>query len=302
MAAASAISARSWLLLNLVAMLWGSSFMFFEIGLAGLPPLTLVAVRCLSAFGFMLLLFGARRAALAGMWRHRRQLVVLGLAGTALPFSCYALGQQHVASSTAGTINALMPLFTLLLAILAGQERFAPARLAGVLLGLAGVAVLLGPDGVSDPAELAGAALCVGATICYGVYAVLLRRYALPLAAGAVATGMVGWGALAATGLALGVEGLPAEWPDTGPVAAGFALGIGGTAVAYRLFVGLIGSLGATNASLATFLIPPYAIAFGALLLGERIDAWFGAGALVILASLLLVDERLRRLLRRGRG
>lgn len=301
MAAVPAMNARSWLLLNLVAMLWGSSFMFFELGLAGLPPLTLVAVRTLSAFAFMLLLFGARRVALAGMWRHRRRLAVLGLAGTALPFSCYALGQQHVASSTAGTINALMPLFTLLLAILAGQERFAPARLAGVLLGLAGVAVLLGPDGVGDPAELAGAALCVAATVCYGVYAVLLRRFALPLAAGAVATGMVGWGALAATALALGAEGLPAAWP-AGPVAAGFALGIGGTAIAYRLFVGLIGTLGATNASLATFLIPPYAIAFGALLLGERLDAWFGAGALVILASLLLVDERLRRLLRCGRS
>ena len=294
---AAPTSARDWMALNLVAMLWGSSFMFFELGLAGLPPLTLVALRTLSAFICMLLLFSGRRAALAAMWRYRGRLAALGLSAAALPFSCFAYGQQFVASSTAGTINALMPLFTLLFAVLAGVERFAPVRLAGVLLGLAGVAVLLGPDGISDPAELAGAALCIGATVCYGVYAVLLRRFALPLSASTVATGMIGFSAIAAVPAALVVDGLPARW-EPGPVAAGLALGVLGTALAYRVFVGLIARMGATNASLATFIIPPYAIAFGWLLLGEELDAWFGAGLLIIMASLLLVDERLRRMLR----
>lgn len=292
---ADRINARQWGLIYLVSLLWGSSFLLFEIGLRGMEPLTLVSLRLASAAACMLLLFPGRAESARAIWRHRGRLSLLGLAGCALPFACYATGQQYVNSSTAGVINAMMPAFTFLVAVLAGQEPFRALRLAGALVGIAGVAMLLGPEGIGDSSLLLGAFLCLMATVFYGIYAVAARRVAREIDPATMATGMVCWGAVIALPAALAVDGIPEAAPGAGPVLAGCALGVFGTAVAYRIFIRLISAIGATNSSVTTFIVPINAVVLGVLILDESLDAWFAAGAATILAAIALIDGSLRR-------
>lgn len=292
---ADRISARQWGLIYLVSLLWGSSFLLFEIGLRGMEPLTLVALRLVTAAACMLLLFPGRAESARAVWRHRGRLSLLGLAGCALPFACYATGQQYVNSSTAGVINAMMPAFTFLVAVLAGQEAFSPLRLAGALAGIAGVAMLLGPDGLGDGGLLLGVILCLTATVFYGAYAVAARRVSREIDPATMATGMVCWGAVLSLPAAVAVEGIPGSAPGAGPLLAGCVLGIFGTAVAYRIFIRLISSIGATNSSITTLIVPINAVVIGVLVLGERLDSWFAAGTVTILASIILIDGNLRR-------
>ena len=275
-------------------MLWGSSFMFFELGLEAFGPITLVFLRVGTGAAFMFLIFPNRLESLRAIWRHGARLAYLGLFGCALPFAFFTTGQQYVNSSTAGVVNAMMPAFTFLFAIIVGQERFQALRFAGLAVGVFGVAMLLGPDGVGNTSLVLGTSLCVLATVCYGIYAVSTRPFARHIPPATMATGMVTWAAIITLPVALASEGVPQGNIDLVAIGAACSLGLFGTAIAYRLFIILISEVGATNASITTLLIPINAIILGLVILSEDLDAWFFAGSATIIAAIILIDANLR--------
>ena len=294
---ADRINIYQWGRIYLVSLLWGSSFMFFEIGLEGFEPITLVFLRLAFATFFMFLLFPNRIEALREFWNNKAKLAFMGLVSCALPFAFYATGQVYVNSSTAGVINAMMPAFTFLLAVLVGQEHFRAMRLLGLAAGIAGVAMLVGPAGLGKPTEVLGAFLCLMATVCYGVYAVSAKSFAKGISPMHMSAGMIVWAAIFSLPAALVAEGIPSGQIDPVALMAACALGLFGTTIAYRIFIPLISEIGATNASISTLLIPINAIILGMLVLGEKLDAWFFAGAVTIVAAILLIDENLRHTL-----
>ena len=287
------ISLKHWGLIYLISLLWGSSFIFFEIGLTGIEPFTLVFIRIASGCIFLFIIFKDRLWALQSIWKYKFQLIFIGLMSCSFPFSFYAFGQTYVNSSTAGTINAMMPMFTMSFAVIIGQEKFEFIRFFALILGLFGVAVLLGPDGIGESSTVLGAILCLGATVCYGFYSVSIRFFKLEVPPHVLTCGFIFWGMIFASIPMLIFEGIPSEI-TLKPLLAGVAMGLFNTALSYKIFMGLIYQIGATNASIATFIIPINAVLLGVIVLDESIDLWFVAGLILILTAILFVDRKLR--------
>ncbi len=291
------MTASDWAILVLLSFLWGGSFLFAKIAVAEVPPFTIVLIRV--AGGALVLAFVVKLLGL-GMPRERAvwaRFLTLSMLSNVIPFSLIVYGQTQIGAGLASILNATTPLFTLIVTHLATQdEKLTPMRLAGVMAGFAGVTIMLGPSaasGLSGPllAQLAVllAAFSYGWAGWYGRRLTGLH----PLQA---ALGQVTTSSLVMLPLALLVEqpwALP--MPSTAAVASLAGLAIFSTALAYGLYFRVLARVGAGNASLVTFLIPPSALLMGIVFLDEHLTLWQGAGMVGIGAGLALVDGRLIR-------
>jgi len=297
------MTTRQWTLLGLLAVLWGGAFFFSKVALGELPPFTVVLVRFGVAAIAMLTvvrLTGHRMPRSPRIWGG---FVLLGLLNNFIPFSLIAWGQVHITSGLASILNATTPLFTALVAHALGQERLTAHRVAGVLLGLAGVAVLIGPGalqqlGVHTWSELA----IVGAAVSYAFAGTYGRRFrgmpsAVPVA------GMLTTSALMALPIALTLDQPWAARPSLPVWGALLGLALLSTALGFWLYFRLLSSAGATNVMLVTLLMPVIALLLGSIVLGERVTPNGLAGMALIAAGLLAIDGRLlpRRLVFRPR-
>jgi drug/metabolite transporter (DMT)-like permease len=259
--------------LLLLAGLWGSSYLFIKVGVEDLSPAALMAGRTLLA-GIILLAFvvatRGRQTATAELRRSWRPAVVLGIVNAALPFWLIAWGEKYIDSSVAGIAQSTVPMFAFLLGLwFLPHERVAPIRWVGVGLGLVGVAVLAGVDPTGGWWAVAGTLAVVLSSVSYavaGVYA-QLRVHHAP-------------GPVLATGsmLVAGLVLLPfaiAQHPDSAPgwqaVASMVALAVIGTAIAQIVFFRMLPAYGIRRISLVTYVIPAFAIAFGAIFLSEPV-------------------------------
>ncbi len=279
----------------MLAILWGISFFFSKVALAELPPFTLV----LGRFGIAALaLLLAARASGHRMPRSPRVwagFFVLGALNSFIPFGLIAWGQVQLTSGLASILNATTPLFTALVAHAWGDERLTANRIAGVLVGLGGVCVLIGPGalghlGAHTLAELA----ILGAAVSYAFAGTYGRRFrALPPVV--PVAGMMTTAALMALPIALVVD---RPWTlHVGARTWGALLGLAllSTALGFVLYFRLLATAGATNVMLVTLLMPIVALLLGALLLGEGVTATALAGMALIFAGLLAIDGRLLR-------
>lgn len=293
--AAAAIPPRmghaEWALLLMLSLLWGGSFFLVEVALAGLPPLTIVWLRVTLAAMVLAATLAASRMAFPprAAWGA---LAVMGLANCALPFTLFAVAQGQIASGLAAILNAMTPLFGVVVAALAGAERMTPARLAGVVLGLSGVAAMTG-GGAGAPGAMA---MCLGAALSYALAGVWGRRFAaMGLTPPATAFGML----VAASVLILpGVLLLEQPWELPAPPAqvagAVVVLAVASTALAYLIYFRLLAAAGAVNLLLVTFLIPVGAVALGVLLLDEALSLAQLVGMALIACGLRAVTRRRR--------
>jgi drug/metabolite transporter (DMT)-like permease len=275
--------------------LWGASFMLIEIGLRDLEPATLmlgrVAVAAV-ALGIYLPFALPALPALRELRARAGTLFVLGLLNSAVPFFLIAWGQQYVDSGLAAILNSSAPLFTALLAwAFVRSERVAGLRLAGLLVGFAGVVVLVGA-GPSDGGRAAvGSLAVVAAALCYAsgaLYAVRRLEGVSPL--------VLSLGVMIAATLALAGPGL-AQAPDELGWEAALAvlgLGVGGTALGYILYFGLILGAGASRAILVTYLVPALALVYGVTLLDEPLTAAALIGLALVLAGVALGSGAVR--------
>lgn len=269
-----------------ISSMWGLSFLLVELALRELAPLWIVLARTLVGGVVLLVLLhlrGRRLPTEPRLWGH---LVVLGLVNTAAPWTAVVWAQQTLPSSLAALLMALGPTSTLLVAAMAGIERITVRRLVGLLLALAGVGAIVAAD-LEQPGRIAAVLAVALGTVFYAVGAVYAKRYvsgsvpALVLATGQVVT---------ASAFLLPVSFLlESEVPELGALSATTLLAVGllgafGTGFAFFLFFVLIARVGATNASLTSYLIPLVGVAAGVSFLGERLapGAVLG-GALIVL-------------------
>ena len=208
----------------------------------------------------------------------------MGLVNTALPFWLLSWGETRIDSGLASIIQASVPIFNALIALgFFHDERVTGARLAGVAVGFVGVAVLVGAQ---PHAKLLGALAVVGMALCYGAGGLLAKRHLSTASPKVVALGTSAVAAVLA--LPLGVAQAPAGFPGWEALGSVAILGVVGTAFAYLLFFTLIAGAGPAYASLVTYLVPPVALAYGAVFLGEHFAAAAFGGLALILVGVAL--------------
>jgi drug/metabolite transporter (DMT)-like permease len=262
-----------------------------------LPPLTIVALRVVTAASALLLtlrLMGVDLPRTRQVWCAFLGMSILN---NVIPFTLIVWAQSHIASGLASILNATTPLFTVIVAhYLTEDERLTGQRFAGVIVGFAGVAVMIGAAAFAslDASILAQLAV-LGAALSYGFSGVFGRRFktmGIPPLATAAGQVTVSSAILLPTALIVDRPWTLAM-PSTGAIVSLAALGLVSTAFAYLIFFRLLARAGATNVGLVTFLIPVSAILLGVLVLGETLAMRHMAGMALIGGGLILIDGRL---------
>ena len=288
-------SRADWLLFILLGFLWGSSYLFIKIGVdAGLQPFTLVSLRLLIGLALLVAVVGIAREGLPREASAYGHLVVMGFFSVALPFMLITWAEQSVDSSLAAVLTGAVPLFVIpFAALILRDERITLNKIAGILVGLVGVAIVVG----FDPASLVGEELLaelalIGATISYAIGGVYARRNVHGMRP------MIP--ALFQVAFALVMVAIPAillEGPiriDIRPEAlfAVIWLGLLGSGAAYLVFFRLLGHWGATRTSLVAYLLPIWGILLGAIVLAEPVDVRLILGTALVIGGIALVNWR----------
>jgi drug/metabolite transporter (DMT)-like permease len=287
---------RSYVVPGFIALsaIWGASFLFIKVGIRELHPVYLTLARVgLGTLTILILLVVLRDRLPRGprIWAH---LAVVGTLGIAIPFTLFGYGEQRIPSLLAGIWNATTPLVALpLSALLFRTERFTARKAAGIAMGFAGVLVVLGVwQGVSG-AALTGQLMCFGAAACYGVVIPYQKRF---LAGEPItALGLVAGQVLAATVVLVVIAPLVAGAPPAPTSLSGdvigsmLALGVFGTGLAFLIHFRNIRLVGASAASLVTYLVPVFAVLAGVLVLGESLHWFQPVGALIVLSGIAIM-------------
>ncbi|BCB74020.1 DMT family transporter [Phytohabitans flavus] len=271
--------------IGVLALLWGSGFLWIKVALNhGLSPVQITVSRCVLGTAVLIGLALAARQRLprsVTVWRH---LAVAALLCNALPFALFAVGERTVDSGLAGVLNATTPLWTLLIGLAIGVERFAAARIAGLLLGFCGVLLIFAPWHAHASW---GAFALLGAAASYGAGFVYMGRWLTGRGTAPIALSAAQL--IAATGWSL--VALPAAGPvrvDSTGMAAVVVLGVFCTGVTFYLSYRLIADEGPTSAATVGYLLPVVSVALGAAVLDERLGVRVLAGMAVVLLAVAL--------------
>jgi drug/metabolite transporter (DMT)-like permease len=282
------VSARGWGLFAAVSVVWGMPYLFIKIAVDdGLSP-GFVAWSRVALAAVVLLPLALRTGALRGL--PMRWLVVFAIVEICIPFPLIGFGEQRIASSLAAILIAALPLVVSFLALRFDRaERPTSTRLLGMLIGLAGVAALVGIDIGGRGSELIGAAAVLLATLGYACGPLIVKRRlagADPLGPVTAAMGMA-----AIILLPFGIGDFPREAPATEAIASVAVLGLVCSALAFLLFFRLIAEIGPSRATVITYVNPVVALSLGVVVLGESVTAGAVAGLLLILAGSWLSTE-----------
>ena len=275
--------------------------MFGRILMLEWPPFTVVFLRVALAALTLWLFLLITKHDFSRITSIAPQLFLMALLNNVIPFSLILIGQREIGSGLASVVNAMTPIWTLIIAHLAtSDEKITAQKVLGIALGFCGVAVLVGTDLLAGLQSSAFAQIAVlGATVSYGFAAVYGKRFAKidPIS---VSAGQLTASTLLMLPIAWLIEGDFSVLADPSAKLIGAILGISilCTAFAYALFFRVLASAGATTASLVTFMVPVSAISLGVIFLGETLKQSTIIGALIILTGLILIDGRLVKRLR----
>jgi drug/metabolite transporter (DMT)-like permease len=288
------MTARNWAVLLFLSLLWGGSFFFYKVLVAVLPPVTVVAGRVAIAALALNLWLWAKAAPLPLSLPLWKRFALLGILNNVVPFILIAWGETRIDSGLAGVLNALTPIFIVLVAhFTTTDEKISTGKLVGVGFGFAGTAVLVGHGAFSFSGDVSGQLAVLLAAFFYALGAVYGRRFrdVPPIQ---TATGQITAALLMLLPLALLVD---RPWtlpmPGVEAWAALFGIALLSTALAYVLFYRLLLTATATMASLVAFLMPVNALWLGALFLDEPITLQALAGMALIGVGLAAIDGRL---------
>lgn len=293
MEAPKTMDGQDWGLLILLSVLWGGAYFFAGIAVKELPPLTVVLARVFLAALTLLPLFWYFGHSLPRSVSGWVPFFGMGLLNNALPFGFIFAGQTQITVGLSSIINAMTPLFGVLVMAVFHEERLTINRVIGVLLGIVGVAVLRGFNGSLDFSQTLGIGLCLVGTLSYGFAALWGRRFLTGVPPLKSATCQLLCSTLI---MAIVASIIDQPWtlavPTQGTILSIVALAIFGTAAAYIIFFKILVRAGASNVMLVTLLVPVTALLLGNVFLGEEIQAKEIIGALIIGTGLLFIDGR----------
>ena len=282
---------RNWVVdFILLAAIWGSSFLFMRVGAVEFGAVPTAAVRVVVAAAFLLPIL-AWRGQVPTLAQHWKKICAIGVINSGIPFLCFSFALLSITTGLSAILNATVPLFGALIAWAWLGDRLSVSRIAGLAVGFAGVA-LLAWDKASFKPDASGIApgwavlACLFATLCYGIAATATKKYLTGLPALTTATGSQIGASMALV--------VPAAffWPDHTPSAHAWlalvAVGVLCTGVAYILYFRLIEEAGPSRALAVTFVVPVFAIVYGAVLLSEPVTPWMLFCGLVIVCGTML--------------
>ncbi len=280
-----------------LSVIWGGSFFFIAVAVEELPPFTIVALRVSLAALVLWAVVGARGMALPRSPQAWLAILVMGALNNAIPFTLITYGETEIASGLAGILIATTPLFTVLTAgVFLHDERITAKKIVGVVIGMAGVAVMIGPAALKGIGGAAMGQLAVlGGAASYAMAGVYGRRFkAMGTSPIVVTAGQATAAAFLLIPLSLAVD-RPFSLPFPSPAAWGsiLALGLVCTAFAYIFYFRILATAGATNIVQVTFLVPVSAVLLGWLFLGERLELIHLGGMALIALGLSAIDGRL---------
>jgi len=274
-------------LLFFLAAVWGASYLFIKVAVDEIEPAAMMGLRLVIAASLLVAFLFVERGVRRSVQELRGAIgdgLVLGIVNAALPFTLIAWGEQHIDSGIAAIANATVPLFVVLLAIrFQPSERVSTARFGGILLGFAGVAVLAGANPDGGWWAVAGTLAVVASSLCYASGSLLGQRRVAETPGPVLATASMIGGALVLIPFAL--LQLPGELPGWKALGSVVALAVLGTTLAQLVLFRMLRLHGSARTSLVTYLLPPTALLYGALLLDEPLTGAVLAGLGLILAG-----------------
>ena len=270
--------------------LWGASYLFIKVGVTEMEPAFMATLRTWFAAAILLAVLVATlgaRPAVAALRATGRHGIVLGLINAALPFWLIAWGETRIDSGVAAIANSTVPIFVVLLAIrFRPSERATGQRMVGIVIGLVGVGVLVGVHPEGGWWAILGTLAVVLSSVCYASSNLYTQAYFSGTAPIVTATAAITTAAVVV--LPFGLLQIPAQTPSAKALGATAALGIFGTAIAYLVLYRMIGSYGAARTSMVTYLMPVFALVYGAAFLDESIRGTAVLGLALILAGVAL--------------
>ncbi len=295
---------QAWLGFWVLALIWGSSYLFIRIGVTQVPPFQLVFIRTgIAAVGLTTVVF-ARGKRFPTDRRSIRDLIFQGVVNTVFPFALITWGETHIESGLASVLQGTTALFTLVLAhFILADERITVRKIVGLLVGFLGVIVLAsrstGDTGGEREAtlHLLGQLALIASSFCYAIgntygrKAMQHRLEPIVISAGtmlvaATITGIITYLAPSFGGPA------PVGFDQLAPnvLAALLTLGLVNTFVAYLIYYSLLAALGAARTAMITYVLPAVGLVLGALFLAEPVDLRLLLGALLIVGSIAIVN------------
>lgn len=284
---------KDWLAFIGLSLAWGSSFFWIKLALEEVGPFLLVALRVLFGIIGLLVVFAWRKPEWPKDKTLIRNLLILGVTNTALPFALISWAEQHIDSAVASILNSSVPLFTTVIAHFAlSDDRMTRRRVFGLLVGFLGVVLLV----LREPAgnvrlNLLAQGAMILAVLFYAGSSVFARRGtkgASPVVQAMIplfsADALI-WAAALTWEVPIRLPSLPLTWVSLA------WLGLVGSCAAYLFYYYLIHSVGPTRATMVTYVFPVVGVALGVLFLGEAFDLQLLAGAALIIGSLLIVNR-----------
>jgi drug/metabolite transporter (DMT)-like permease len=279
--------------LLLLAFIWGWSFLFIKVSVEGMTPPTVACARV--ALGALVLVVALRSTGRTlphdrRMWRH---FTIAAVFGNVVPFTLLAWGEERITSALTSVLNASTPLFTVVLAVVFLKDRFRPFQLVGLLLGFGGVAIAAG-FGAGDlgHSSVLGSLAAVVAGLFYGMAFVYMRRNLIGVEPIVAASGQLFMATVLSLPFAVATSATSGLHLSVRRALAIGALGVIGTGVAYLLNYRIIADVGATRASVVTYLIPVVAVTVGVVVLGEKFEWRVVWGGVLIVGGIALLRER----------
>jgi len=285
------MKAKHWFVFILLGAIWSSSFMWIKIAVREVGPITLVAFRALFGLLFCIVVILIQRVSLPRTFKDWLPLLVVGLTNIAIPFFLISWGELHIDSAVASILDATVPLFTILIAhFLLQDDKITLPKILGLVIGFAGIVVLMSKDVGASSNSLLGQAAVILASIFYAVTAIYIRkttedtpgivRSAGPLLSATVTM----W-------LGTLIFESPVQIPQLGITwVALLFMGVLGSGLAFVMAFYLIHAIGPTRTTMVTYLFPLGGVILGVTFLHEQLTWQVLAGAILIISSLVIAN------------
>jgi len=282
-------------LLLVLATLWGGSYTFIKLGVATIPPITLIAARTAIAGLLLLVIMQMRGVTMPTDGATWRRFIFQACLNSVIPWTLIAWGERYVDAGLATILNSASPIFTFLFtAAITRHEAASPRKLFGVIAGMAGICLIVGVDAFRDlGAGIVAEVAIVAATICYACAAIFSRGFK-GLDPMAPAAGSLIAGAAILTPLSLAVEQPWTLSPSTSSLLALLALAVFSTAIAFVIYFRLIQTLGSVGTTAQAYLRVPIGVAISVAFLGETLSqtAWIGLACVVLGVAAMTIPAR----------